>query len=291
MADLASLSELRTLVRQRADMQNSQFVTDDEVDSYINHSWAELYDILVSKSAEDYFLNTHTITLTSGTTTYDLPSDFYKARGVDLTVGSDTIPIRRYNWAERNQGTQYNLTYNYRYRIQGNSIVFNPQPNGSNTVSLYYIPSPRKMQSVAVTGTTAADPAVITVGAHSFVAGDEINLTGFLPAAWNVTATVASVTSTTITTDLDASAFAAATTLGVVESRFNFYSGWDEYVIVSSAILCLIKEEADVQTLQVIKEQLRQRIESMAEDRDVGEPLVVTDVRSYFTDLDSGLYG
>lgn len=291
MADLVSLSDLRTLVRQRADMQNSQFVSDDEVDSYINHSWAELYDILVSKSAEDYFLNTHTITLTPGTTTYDLPSDFYKARGVDLTVGSDTIPIRRYNWAERNQGTQYNLTYNYRYRIQGNSIVFNPQPNGSNTVSLYYIPSPRKMQSVAVTGITAADPAVITVGAHSFVAGDQINLTGFLPAAWNVTASVASVTSTTITTDLDASAFAAATTLGVVESRFDFFSGWDEYVIVSSAILCLIKEEADVQTLQVLKEQLRQRIESMAEDRDVGEPLVVTDVRSYFTDLDSGLYG
>lgn len=291
MADLVSLSDLRTLVRQRADMQNSQFVTDDEVDTYINHSWAELYDILVSKSAEDYFLNSYSISLTSGTTSYALPSDFYKSRGVDLTVGSDTIPIRRYNWSERNKGSQYNLTYNYRYRIQANQIVFNPEPNGNNTVTLYYIPSPRKMQSVSVTGITAADPAVITVGAHSYQEGDSINLTGFLPAQWNTTATVASVTSTTITTDLDASAFSAATTLGKVESRFDFFSGWDEYVIVSSAIFCLIKEEADVQTLQVIKEQLRQRIESMAEDRDVGEPLVVTDVRDYFTDLDSGLYG
>jgi hypothetical protein len=30
MADIVSLSDLRLLTRQRADMENSQFITDDE---------------------------------------------------------------------------------------------------------------------------------------------------------------------------------------------------------------------------------------------------------------------
>ena len=282
MSDLVSLSELEVLVRQRADMINSKFVSESEVNSYINHSWSELYDILASKSAADYFLSTSEFTLSSSQISYDLPSDFYKSRGVDLSIGSDVIPIRRYNWAERSRSTQYNIASQYRYRIQGNKIVFNPSPAGNSVVSLHYIPSPRKMQSVPVVSITNANPAVITVAKHSFVANDEINLHSFLPIDYNTTATVASVTATTITTDLDASSFSTVITNGTVESRFDFYSGWDEYVIVSAAIFCLIKEEADVEILQVLKEQLRQRIESMSEDRDVGEPLMVTDINNYY---------
>jgi hypothetical protein len=98
MTDYVALSDLRTLVRQRADQENSQFVTDEELRQYINRGYAELYDLLVTNAtSEDYFLNSSTVTLVSGTQTYDLPADFYKLRGVDLNMGSDTFPLRRYN--------------------------------------------------------------------------------------------------------------------------------------------------------------------------------------------------
>ena len=62
MTDIVSLSELRLLARQRADMENSQFISDDEWRRMINRSYAELYDLVVtSANSEDYFLKSDTI--------------------------------------------------------------------------------------------------------------------------------------------------------------------------------------------------------------------------------------
>lgn len=47
MAYSRTLAELELAVRREADMVNSQFVTSAEVRSYINQSWAELYDRMV----------------------------------------------------------------------------------------------------------------------------------------------------------------------------------------------------------------------------------------------------
>ena len=64
MTDIVSLSELRLLARQRADMENSQFISDDEWRRMINRSYAELYDLVVtSANSEDYFLKSDTISL------------------------------------------------------------------------------------------------------------------------------------------------------------------------------------------------------------------------------------
>ena len=61
MTDFVSLSTLRLLARQRADMENSQFVTDTEMRRYINRGYAELYDLIVtSANSEDYFLESST---------------------------------------------------------------------------------------------------------------------------------------------------------------------------------------------------------------------------------------
>lgn len=86
MTDIVSLSEIRLLAQQRADMENSQFITADEWRRMINRAYAELYDLIVtSANSEDYFLTSGTISLVSGTATYDLPTDFYKSRGWTLT--------------------------------------------------------------------------------------------------------------------------------------------------------------------------------------------------------------
>jgi len=124
-----------------------------------------------------------------------------------------------------------------------------------------------------------------TVGAnHGFVAGDTITGTGFLVAAdYNVDQTISAVGAATVTTDLDSSGLSDPTTFGNIESRFDFYSGWDEFVICSAAIDALVKEEADVSSLMMMKEETKQRIIAVSNMRDLGEPVTVTDISGYYT--------
>jgi len=282
MTDIVSLSELRLLAQQRADMENSQFITDDEWRRMINRGYAELYDLIVtSANSEDYFLKSGTISLTGGTATYDLPTDFYKSRGVDLNTGGAKVPLRRYNFSERNVGGLYSVASDMRYHIQSNSIVFNPEPSGSDTVTVYYIASPRKFQEYTPTGISRGSTTTWTIGTHALQAGDLLDGVNFLAADYNVTQTISSVTATTVVTDLDSSALSDPSIYGSIESRYDFYSGWDEFVIIATAISALIKEEADVSALFAVKQQIQDRIIAVSEMRDLGEPTTVVDVSNY----------
>ena len=282
MTDYVTLTELRTLTRQRADMENSQFVDDTELTRYLNNSWGELYNLIGENFNEDYFTTSSTISLTSGTDSYSLPSDFYKLRGVDLVVTStESVPLRRYNWAQRTRNSLTVYARDYRYRLQKNSIVFTPVPSTSDSVKLFYIPSPRKLESVTPSVVTRGSTTTYTVSSHSFVADDVVNVSGFLATDYNSQQTVQSVTATTIVTDLDSSALSAPTSIGTVESVFDFYTGWDEYIIVDSAIKMLVKEEQDVTGLMVQKNMLKERMITESQNRDAGEPQTVTDVVSY----------
>ena len=282
MTDIVSLSELRLLAQQRADMENSQFITADEWRRMINRGYAELYDLIVtSANSEDYFLKSSTISLTSGTATYDLPTDFYKSRGVDLNTGGAKVPLRRYNFAERNAGGLYSVASDMRYHIQGNSIVFNPEPASSDTVTIFYIPSPAKFQEYTTTAIGRGTTTQWTIGTHSLQIGDLLDATGFLATTYNVNQTVTAIGAATVNTDLNSAGLADPTVFGSIETRNDFYSGWDEYVIIASAILALIKEEADVSALFALKQQVQDRIIAVSEMRDLGEPTTVTDVSNY----------
>ena len=282
MTDIVSLSELRLLAQQRADMENSQFITNDEWRRMINRGYAELYDLIVtSANSEDYFLKSSTISLTSGSATYDLPTDFYKSRGVDLNTGGAKVPLRRYNFAERNAGGLYSVASDMRYHIQGNSIVFNPEPASSDTVTIFYIPSPAKFQEYTTTAIGRGTTTQWTIGTHSLQIGDLLDATGFLATTYNVNQTVTAIGAATVNTDLNSAGLADPTVFGSIESRYDFYSGWDEYVIIASAMLALIKEEADISALFALKQQVQDRIIAVSEMRDLGEPTTVTDVSNY----------
>lgn len=60
---------------------------------------------------------------------------------------------------------------------------------------------------------------------------------------------------------------------------FNFFSGWSEYVVVDCAIKALQKEESDVSVFAMQKADMKRRIESAAENRDVGQSFRVSDTR------------
>ena len=144
-----TLSELITRVRQRSDQVDSQFVSDTEITTYLNDSLGELYDLLVL-SYENYFVNTVTGVVSSGSDGYTLPEDFYKLVGIDEQNGNDWFSINQFNFLDRNYKNHNNLFYNrlstLEYRVFDNKILFVPEASTNITIRLFYVPQMTKLE-------------------------------------------------------------------------------------------------------------------------------------------------
>lgn len=143
-----SLAQIRLMAKQRADMVNSQFVTDSEWNLYINQAAFELYDLLVTEY-EDYFMKAPLLITTDGTEQFTLPSDFFKLLGVDLGLANNTtawVTLKKFQFIERNRYVypQINSTFfgcfNLQYRLMGNTLFFIPTPSAGQFLRLWYIP-------------------------------------------------------------------------------------------------------------------------------------------------------
>lgn len=208
-------SDLRTRARRRADMENSTFVTDAEIQDYLNSSISELHDYMV-KSYEDYFVSEQTYNAPLATGGANLPDDFYKALGVDYESGGITSTLKAYSFTERNV---YNTPYAVidrlaepMYKIEGTKIKLIPGNSQSGTITLYYVPQ--------------------------------------------------------------ATQFSASVT--EIE---NVIPGYEEYVVVATAIRMLMKEESDVSALERERQQLASRIIRAISPRDVSGSFAIRDVR------------
>lgn len=139
-----TLAQMREKVRQRANMENSTFVSDPELDGYINASYGELYDILVSRF-EDYFVQTATFTISSGNSS-PLPANYYKTRGVDFQLSpNEWSTLRKWNFEERNRidraRTRLLTGANDRvYRIVGGNVLILPEDKAPGTYRHWFIP-------------------------------------------------------------------------------------------------------------------------------------------------------
>lgn len=139
-----SLKDLRTRAQRRADLEGDSFVSDDEWTDYINEAIGELHELLTNRY-QDHFLKSTTITTESGVSAYDLPSDFYQVRGVDLTGGGGPYTLKPFMFAERNRlnfvGGVTVADHGFAYQIAGNQLRVIPEPNGAQTLTLWYTPS------------------------------------------------------------------------------------------------------------------------------------------------------
>ena len=143
----ATLAQLRLESRQRADKVNSGFITDSELNSYINSSNAELYDLLVSAYGDDYYLTKYTLTVDGVTTSYPLPTDFYKLIGIDMYINPlRYITLKPYMFNERGRyqdGSNWAAIVAIqgpRYHIYNNFLEFNPPAPGTYNMQMYYVP-------------------------------------------------------------------------------------------------------------------------------------------------------
>jgi hypothetical protein len=118
-------------------------VSDAELTNYINSSIKELYDILVQEYDGEYYVSEYEFT-TTDSKTYDLPSDFYKLKGVDMKINnSNFYTLKQFNFNERNRYTENapNSPYSFvRYRLQGGKLAFTPKPGTGKDTKIWYIP-------------------------------------------------------------------------------------------------------------------------------------------------------
>lgn len=112
-------------------------------DEWLNDGLKRLYYKLAD-CGEQWFRKTQSITLVSGTAGYTLATDFYKVKGVDVVIGSDTYRVPRYMSQERNRKQLLNGSViagwaDYEYMIHGTTIQIIPTP-GSGTLKVHYVP-------------------------------------------------------------------------------------------------------------------------------------------------------
>jgi hypothetical protein len=134
-----TLAQMRTRVRELADMQDSTFVTDSELAGYLNRAlWA--LDDLLHNTWEDYYAVEETVTFSG--TSYTLPSDFYRLIAVDVRGSTGAwVGLTQYNVADRNLYRNSTLTTPeaQAYRLSGRrSLLFLPGFSGNVDARLIY---------------------------------------------------------------------------------------------------------------------------------------------------------
>jgi hypothetical protein len=148
VASVLTLLELRTRTRERADQVNSTFISDTELNGYVNQSAYELYDLLVSKYGDNYWASSSTITTDGTNDTYVLPADFYKLLGVDLQTNGATsgwLTLKSFTMAERNRNWRPNVgpvlgIAGLRYRLLGDRLWLTPMPISGQVLRIWYVP-------------------------------------------------------------------------------------------------------------------------------------------------------
>ena len=155
MYNQVSLPELILRCRQRADMINTQFVTDEEITSYLNESLGELYDLIVQNAGQEFFLRRAWIEETPPAVAPDtspngymvrgaqdgtyavLPPDFYRLLGCEAHFG-DGIPwlMRPYTFTQRFMNSPRNNSFmkgmDLRYRLGGSITTIAEKDPGTD---------------------------------------------------------------------------------------------------------------------------------------------------------------
>ena len=143
MAYYVDLATIMNSVRNRAEIRDT-FVTDSELQDYINDSCAALFDLLIVHEPMR-FISRKDITIVAGTDMYSLPSDFYQLIGVDMAGALPTSDgyavMNRFQWSERHDFFLVSNKWNTRYNIQNGKIVLFPSPQFSGSMRIEYTPT------------------------------------------------------------------------------------------------------------------------------------------------------
>jgi hypothetical protein len=150
-----TLGNLILEAQQRANKENSQFYTQQELTSMVSQSYKELYDKIVTAYGDDYYVATpFTYTTGQNLQLYPLPDDFYKLLLCEVALNptdpNSYVTLKQFNFIQKNlynypnQYTMYGIT-NIRYRLNGSNLMIVPQTQGGQTIRIWYVPRPSQL--------------------------------------------------------------------------------------------------------------------------------------------------
>lgn len=139
------LSDLVLTIRQRCNKEQSQFVTDAELASYVNSSLGEQYDLMV-ETFQDY---NRKMTLLTADTSSDgyafltLPTDFLSFRRLERNFGSGWYCLAAFRSFQDMPPVNLWSLYgpSVAYEIVASQILLEPFTNAAGSYRLHYIPT------------------------------------------------------------------------------------------------------------------------------------------------------
>lgn len=289
MANTVTLSDLRDQARQRGDFVNSNFITDTELDNYINEALLELYDMLTMHYGDDYFQTVTTFNIGSTATLYPLPGDFYKLKGVEVAENSSTVPGRY-------------ITVLPFMIPERNRYAYNSSALPSRPVRLRYVPVSKRLIDTSTTTQTFTSTDVdttndtITVVDHGYSTNDIITLstTTTLPAPLAVSTNYYIIhagddtfkLATTLQNAFDNVAIdltdggTGTHTINGNRNSFDFINGYESYVIWRAVEMMKEKEESDTQVATSNVQRAMDRVVRASSNRDAAHPQRVFDIET-----------
>jgi len=279
MYNQVSLADLILRCRQRADMINTQFVTDAEITSYLNESLGELYDLIVQNAGQEFFLrrawieeappavapdtspNGYMVRGAQDGTYAVLPPDFYRLLGCEAHFG-DGIPwlMRPYTFTQRFMNSPRNNSFmkgmDLRYRLGG----------AINTAA---------DEDPAGLGQAGNVPVVDPVGSPTQATWVHQQRLYFTPEPPDLTDKPRLISVWYIPlppkfVDPD----------GEIQQVIPGFAHWDEYMVADVAARMLGKEESSAEQLIILKAQITERLLANIPDREAEFPEKVQDVLS-----------
>ena len=153
MARSRSLGDMRSDVRLRADLPANNFVSDSEINEYLNQSIAELWDLLVAARGQEYYVTRYAFTTAPNTELYALPADHFETLYLECFVNNQRIRMRPYSLHERAPilGVTQLPARPYAFRLQGTQISLLPIPDSTYPCTLFYAPAAVRLTNDADT--------------------------------------------------------------------------------------------------------------------------------------------
>jgi hypothetical protein len=160
MAQAVTRSAMRTRVRSLANMETaaaSAFVTDTEINQWLDDAIRETYDKLIQARGEDYYATSSTQTLTVGSSDYYicpavlgvLPAQlFYRMLEVVVSDTGEAVRVPRFQAGQYAQQVNEGLSGNARDKnalrwrlIASDKVQLLPAPGAAWTLTCHYIPA------------------------------------------------------------------------------------------------------------------------------------------------------
>lgn len=148
MARERTAEDLVADVRKRANLEESEFVTDEEILEYLNQELAELRGRLRMNEGQPHKKLTRDIAVTSGTSLYDLPRDFWELLGATAVIGGRSRALEPFMENERADlvnGPFFATALSPMYRLANQQIEILPATQDF-TLTIAYAPTEGRLR-------------------------------------------------------------------------------------------------------------------------------------------------